>query len=218
MKKNAFTLMEMLTTLAIIGLVATLVSPILSNLMPDKAKMQVIKIYKDLSEATVDILGDPRFYHSGTTVTVNGEEIDCPGLTDFNKWVSTDTYSANKDKYYGILKDYQFEINDAGALEDGKYFITRDGVYWIITSTGRAKQGTANRYGIEYIVTVDLNGTTKGPNAIATKDIKNPDTFKFKVDTYGNVTGEDALTKQYLKTRMDFKNKKEDYKAAFPST
>ena len=69
----------------------------------------------------------------------------------------------------------------------------------------------------EYEITIDTNGDD-GPNAIATKDLKKPDRFKFNVDNFGKITGvdKDPLTIQYLKNPNKLNDKKADYKAAFP--
>ena len=63
MKKLAFTLMELLMSLAVIGITAALVAPALSNIMPDKTKMQVIKAHKVLADVTHDLLNDPMYYY-----------------------------------------------------------------------------------------------------------------------------------------------------------
>ena len=222
MKKFGFTLMELLSTLAIIGLVATLVAPALTNIMPDKTKMQVIKLHKALAETTAEMLEDPDLYQPGKFEIVNGEEIACPGLTDFQMYWQErirreeGRYYANgkeNDKYPNTLAEFKFETVKSYTDE----FITRDGVWWKFETSGRKLNNTTKSYEITYTVTVDLNGEYKAPNEIASKTVKNPDRFTFLVDTYGNVTGGDPLTIQYLKTRTKFNNKKEDYKAAFGS-
>jgi len=54
MKKNAFTLAEIVVTLGIIGIVTAMTAPSLMNLMPDKSKVEVLKVYKLINDATIE--------------------------------------------------------------------------------------------------------------------------------------------------------------------
>ena len=220
MKKLAFTLMELLTAMAIIGITAALVAPALTNIMPDKTKMQVIKAHKTLSDVTMDLLNDPSLYRDAHCTTLEGlsNAIDnsiCVGLGNEDKPLvepyNTDEYTS-QEKYPKLLAS-KMEVSEKISEID---FVTQDGVTWIIEPTSGGLNQTTKNYENNYKVIIDLNGE-KGPNSIGFADVKNPDQFIFNVDTYGKVTGheEDKLTIQYLKTRTKFNNKKEDYKAAF---
>lgn len=228
MKKLAFTLMELLMSLAVIGITAALVAPALSNIMPDKTKMQVIKAHKVLADVTHDLLNDPMYYIDGEG-SAGTDTYKRPGLSSYTNEGSLYTYLLSEagqeaGKYIGAQKycyllSEKLELDDSIKNSSNVYtFSTVDGVNWSCKAEG--SQDTTNKIFLtDYTITIDINGD-KDPNTIATsKDVKNPDQFKFNVDTYGKVTAypDDKLTAQYLKTPTKFNNKKEDYKAAFGS-
>lgn len=244
MKKFAFTLMELLTAMAIIGITAALVAPALTNIMPDKTKMQVIKAYKVLADTTQDLLNDPAYYYDILVIPSQDDGYTSPvkreGLASYSnskyyefllqKAGTNNEYNIKYNgpqKYYYLLSE-KIELSEELKNNGGTYsFVTLDGVSYsfsglsdfIIDGGGSTEQWpTIDLSTIDYTVTIDLNGE-KGPNSLGSKNVKKPDRFMFHVDTYGKVTAhpEDKLTAQYLKTRTKFNNKKEDYKAAFGS-
>ena len=50
MKKNGFTLAELLIAIGIIGIVAAVTAPQLNKLLPDENKSKVLKAYKALND------------------------------------------------------------------------------------------------------------------------------------------------------------------------
>ena len=58
MKKQAFTLSEILISLTIIGVVAAITSPLISGIIPDKDKVAVLKVYKTVTELNQTLLND----------------------------------------------------------------------------------------------------------------------------------------------------------------
>ena len=225
MKKIAFTMMELLLAIAVIGITAAIVAPALTNAMPDKTKMQVIKAHKVLADVTHDLLNDPSLYRDAHCESWPGiQEVNdgdiCVGLGNGDKPLiepyNTGNYFA--EKKYPMLLSSRLELSDEVLVKGKKIsFTTIDGIYWMVELGAGGINN--NKHCQEYKVTIDLNGD-KDPNTIATsKDVKNPDRFMFNVDTYGKITAhpDDKLTAQYLKTRTKFNNKKEDYKVAFGS-
>ena len=59
MKKFGFTLSELLITVGIVGVVAALTAPAVSNIMPDRNKMMFMKNYKELTTITEKLLQVP---------------------------------------------------------------------------------------------------------------------------------------------------------------
>lgn len=217
--------MELLTAMAIIGITAALVAPALTNIMPDKTKMQVIKAHKALSDVTKDLLNDPYYYYD-----YDYDSITYIGLAAYkdiqNKYnalyiakggnnTAVTKYSQG-EKYCYLLADKFQSQGEAQQDGFGIVFNTIDGTRWsCVFNPAAPKDGELK---VSYTMTIDLNGD-EAPNKLAAADNKNPDQFKFSVDTYGKVTAHnnDKLTAQYLKTPTKFNNKKEDYKAAFGS-
>lgn len=233
MKKKAFTLAEILIAFGAIGIIAAVTAPMLGSLMPDENKMKVLKNYKILNETTEALLNDPMYYYD---YIVDAGQIDIKrqGLAanddlHGNRFVGLRNdmnISEYRTKYHGSQKycyllyekmettgDIAKEGSDAYVFElvDGsKYYCKPKPIISFYESNNLLiKQ--------EYEITIDTNGDD-GPNVIATKDLKKPDRFKFNVDNFGKITGEekDLLTIQYLKNPNKLNDKKADYKAAFP--
>lgn len=216
--------MELLVAVAIIGITATIVAPALTSIMPDKNKMRVIKAHKILSEVTHELLNDPALYRDEKCNAFDAnDEVVCYGLASAENPL-IEPYNTD-EKYtdfgkYGMLLASKMELEGEPDYQDSGHkiiFSTIDGTKWTIEdSTDGHLTANGNNYGyeVEYIVEIDLNGDEL-PNKLASKDFKNPDLFKFNVDTYGKVTGKDPLTIQYLKNPTKFNNKKADYEAAF---
>lgn len=233
MKKKAFTLVETLVTFGVIGIIASIIAPMLGSLLPDENKMKVLKNYKILNETTKALLNDPMYYYDYIEET--GIYFKRQGLAANSDYNVTYFVGLKNDmsineyrtKYNGSQKycyllyekmettgDIAKEGSNAYVFElvDGsKYYCKPEPVISDYESDSLLilKQG--------YEITIDTNGDD-GPNAIATKDLKKPDRFKFKVDNFGKITGaeEDPLTIQYLKNPNKLNDKKADYKAAFP--
>ena len=233
MKKFAFTLMELLTAMAIIGITAALVAPALTNIMPDKTKMQVIKVHKVLSDITKDMLNDPYYYHdyedkneySRVGLGADGLDSDTEQFPALKAEVESSEYPGNYiSRYSGAMKycavaAKKMETNgDLGGDEMECTFSTIDGIYWLFKPESFVKDTESKIFTRNYEVSINLNNDDiYGDSGVASSENKKPTKFKFYVDGYGKVTGHpsDKLTIQYLKTRTKLNNKKADYKAAF---
>lgn len=231
MKKKAFTLAEILIAFGAIGIIAAVTAPMLGSLMPDENKMKVLKNYKILNETTKALLNDPMYYYDYIVDTMI--DIKRQGLAANDDWEGNRFVGLRNDmniseyrtKYHGSQKycyllyekmettgDIAKEGSNAYVFElvDGsKYYCKPEFVLSFLESN------TLLNLKQEYEITIDTNGDD-GPNAIATKDLKKPDRFIFKVDNFGKITGGEPLTIQYLKNPYKLNDKKADYKAAFP--
>ena len=231
MKKKAFTLAEILIAFGAIGIIAAVTAPMLGSLMPDENKMKVLKNYKILNETTKALLNDPMYYYDyiepAGTIKIKRQGLAANDDREGNRFVGLKndmSLSEYRTKYHGSQKycyllyekmeatgDIAKEGSNAYVFElvDGsKYYCKPTSV--IIFFEGNNLVALKQ----EYEITIDTNGDD-GPNAIATKDLKKPDRFIFKVDNFGKITGGDPLTIQYLKNPNKLNDKKADYKAAF---
>lgn len=215
MKKKGFTLAELLITLGIISIVATLTAPTLINAIPDKDKVQVIKLHNVISNITRDLLDNPSYYRDEEC---NADGHICAGLASTG--VPLADYTDNKysgNTKYSLLLAEGLQVKSAPTVTDEKVtFETIDGISWNIeVDTARALSTSTQEYEMKYAITVDIKPNTGSTNCSAGDEgCKKPDKFIFLVDTHGKVTGKDKLTEQYLKTATKLNNKKADYDAA----
>jgi prepilin-type N-terminal cleavage/methylation domain-containing protein len=218
MKKHGFTLAEVLIALGIVAVIASLTAPSLTNLMPDKSKLKVIKAHKILSDVTSEMLNNPALYRDANCeswpgIQTVGTDDVCVGLGNGDMPLA-EPYNTDDYKYeakYPRLLAARLELaEDIDVNGKISTFTSIDGLYWTIEL---ASGGIVNKkHKEEYGITIDLDGPDKGENSIAKSGVKKPDQFQFIVDTYGNVSGKDTLTKNYLKNSMKLNDKKTDYK------
>lgn len=231
MKKNGFTLAEILITLSIIGIAAAIAAPSITRAIPDKYKPKVLKTYQTISNITSDLLANDNLYFkkdidptnppadsdyntNGTFKTTSA--YGCKGLNCTEKPRSGSGY--NTDDYKGICK---YPNLVAAALSVGtptkctdsskfSNFKTSDGTTMKIEAAGTTVAGG-------YLVEIDIDQSTNGKDCVYNKtSCKNPDKYRFHVDSDGNITADstDHLTEVYLEhmTRVD---KKADFDAAY---
>ena len=93
MKKDGFTLAELLIALGIIGVAAALITPSLVNIMPDRYKIRVLQYYAAICTANQELLDDSATYgrryaleefsytdDSGQTITSKRPKVDASGM------------------------------------------------------------------------------------------------------------------------------------------
>ena len=81
MKKQGFTLPELLITLAIIGVAAALLSPVFSNIIPDKNKVMILKKFNAIQNINNEILNNKEMYYSKAVAFDQNLTIEsCAGL------------------------------------------------------------------------------------------------------------------------------------------
>ncbi len=195
MKKNGFTLAEVLIAVGLVAVVAAITSPMISSIVPDKKKVQVLKISKLVADINNELLNSPVFYFRGSGS--NCEGLDCKDRPIDPNW----TDNANKRnscmgeiKYRVLLEEHLDTIN----TDNNGTFTTSDGVVWHFNS--------------DRVFYVDID--PRGRNCSAGPNCNNPDRFIFQVDKFGKVRGGDALTRVYLSNPNKLNDRKADYSAA----
>lgn len=163
MKKNGFTLAEVLITLGIIGVISALTLPALLN---DTQGAQVgpklgkaVAMFEQanqalLTENNIDSLSDGGFY------TTPG---DPAGISDYAEELS------NYLKISRFRSTYEIEPDDANfghaAYNDGASWLSKDGVLYIFSCWGRRRENfndSPQKTMIGYVV-IDINGSSR-PN------------------------------------------------------
>ena len=206
MKKLGFTLSELLVTLGVIGVVAALTAPAITDLMPDGNKLAMVKIINNVETITADMLENPGVYQARFDADGNplciGLECDAkPTLSKYTS-VSYDLISSD-NKYPYVLSD----ILGLEKIGDSDWQIDEDKRAWSIKMASYEEDGKSLK---RAEIIVDLNGIENAPNSVYSSTVTKPDRFSFYVDREGLVYPKDALTAAYMKNQMNMNARKED--------
>lgn len=181
MKKFGFTLAELLVSLTVIAIAATMMASLSGNLMPDKNKVKVLKFHSAISNALESMFNNENLYHPVQRI-VNGLVVtSCEGVECFHG------DNNDFDKFRDLLiarvpQSFMGGTWDIVDNEDGNYTITLD-------------------------VNPQQNGNTTFDDAADVRDI---DSFVLNLDKYGELTPGDNLTRAYLENPLNLKSRKED--------
>ena len=218
MKKLGFTLSEILVALGLVAVVAMITAPLIENILPDRNKLAVLKAYKIINDVTSELLDNQDLYRKRECVPESGqnETVMCTGLGDLTQVSDDDMYTgvSVENKYpqlfaislgFDLRKEENTNITNSFTTDDNiTWSFVRDNYYELIDSSD------PNLHGCDHIITIDLNGE-EDPNST---DVRNADRYQFRVRYDGFISGEDHLTKQYLKTSDKLNNRREDYREA----
>lgn len=202
MKKNGFTLVEVLLALAIVGVVAAVTAPVLVGLMPDKRKVEVLKLRKVVLDINQELMTDRSLYMEG--FGRNGNEY-LSGLADREAPSDPNFAAAVGDCKYPMLLASKLNLKDGASWETAcNGFTTTDGVLWEFASAGGENVG---------VLTITIDPERDAGN-YAYGGGNKPNMFRFMVDRNGNVKGNDPLTTAYFKNSMKLNDKKHDMEEA----
>lgn len=213
MKKTGFTVSEIVIALAVIGVIATFITPMVARLFPDKNKAMVLKVHKTVQDINSALLDNTSLYYaqsnnpdenaslfrSGNGVAVGDVH---PGI-GFNSTLETFGRTPNvsgSGKYLALLTDNLELVSDSLKNNQGiGSFRTRDGLYW----------------SFNYLhFTIDVNGNNN-PNCSYTANCTRPDQYDFLIDIKnGNVLPNDPLTEAYLSNPDKMNDKARDFAQA----
>lgn len=172
MKKTAFTLAEVLITLGIIGIIAALTLPVLTNRIQGQTyKTGLEKQYSVLSNALQRYNNEQGFVSKLSNYSV-GTEFSTGFKKYFNilkdcNLTSCIGMSSDEDdgSVYYVIKNYK-TYNKSGYaktryFDDGQFILT-DGTILLIEAN--TSSGSESSSAGAILITVDVNGYKKGPN------------------------------------------------------
>ena len=214
MKKTGFTVSEIVIALAVIGVIATFVTPMVARLFPDKNKAMVLKVHKTVQDINSALLDNTSLYYAqsnnddSVTRLFSSSGLAAP-VADIHPGVgfnsTLETFGrtpivSGSEKYLALLTDNLELMPDTLENNEGVgRFRTRDGVSWIFN----------------YLhFTIDVNGDVN-PNCSYSAACTRPDRYNFLINiNNGNVSPNDPLTEAYLNNPDKMNDKANDFVTA----
>ena len=208
-KLTAFTLGEVLVVIGIIGIIATILLPVINEMQPDRRKVMFKKGYATIERIVTELVNDEHFYPEAlgtvgldnTTTDVfasvtGGAGVSGPGLIDLTE--------DNK-----FCKLFAFKVNTVDSTNtncpgdyktDTPSFTTTDSIEFYIGNTDFATTDGEN-------IIIDVNGQD-GPNCTIVPMTGNaanctsPDRFTVVVYADGGIRihEDDTVAQEYLKS------------------
>ena len=214
MKKHGFTLAELLIVLGIAGVVAAVILPAINGLMPDKTKINYLKVYDELGKNIKALTSDssifPVLLKEGST------DIDVSRYPLVNNSQPLKAPFKDDTKYSGDNKLCNLLAHTFGAdscsttsYPDKSSFTTSNGMEWWISQTKREVDTAENKISYQTDIYVDVDSSKKSSNCMYGEDgCKNPDRFKFLLAADGRLVPADPVGVHYINTRKNLLKKK----------
>ena len=215
MKKRGFTLAELLIVLGIAGVVAAVILPAINGLMPDKTKINYLKVYDELGKNIKALTSDssifPAILKEGTSdidvskypLVNNSQPLKAPFKDDTK-------YSGDK-KFCNLLA-FSMGVDDScktTSYPAQSSFTTSNGMEWWISQTKREINTAENKISYQTDIYVDVDSSKKSSNCMYGEDnCKQPDRFKFLLAADGRLVPADPVGVHYINTRKNLLKKK----------
>ncbi len=198
--KSAFSLGEVLVTLAIVGIIASLIIPIIKQTQPDRQKVLFRKAYSNIERVVTELINDDYLYPEATKADGTPYE----GLDNVTNEVELNDETApytGGNKFCNLitlkLNTISSDDNNCPGTPGGNgtfgtpSFTTNEGIAYFIPSTTFATDAT---------ITIDTNGD-KAPNCrFNATSCKSPDMFEIIVSPDGGIHVNGDIEKSYLKS------------------
>ena len=176
MNKKAFTLVEVLLAMTVVGIIAAVTANSLGNITANKTKAAFQNNYKHMVEVINAIMTDETIYPVISTGTYN--------WTGTSDRISICNY--NKNLFPQEFVNHTKVISQSN-ITNGYSFETQTGALWVVKRN--PEQSTCSNNGErDYVIIFDVNGLAEGTNCpykgsdlstVSSGTCNNPDTFKF---------------------------------------
>lgn len=188
MNKKAFTLVEVLLAMAIVGIVAAVTANSLGNISANKTKLAFQNNYKHMNEVVNSIITDETIY----------PKIALSSYDDFGRMERVSMCNYDSEMFPKQFLEHTKVIQQT-KITGGYSFETTSGTFWVVVknpSIGGCSTPSAGFDNSDYYITFDVNGISEGTNcpysgsslnSISSGTCSNPDTFKFGLSSDGVV-------------------------------
>ena len=174
--KKGYTLAETLITLAIIGVIAGLLFPVMQKNTPNREMLAFKKAYSSVERAIAEMINDEAMYSEGE------------GFADTRGVIYEGKTYRGETKFCGLLA-----AKLGATCDDNGTFQTGDGMIWTV-------QEADFENGEESMITVDVDGE-QGENAYEDTATKIADRFGIFVGRYANIhagSSENSIERIYI--------------------
>lgn len=214
MKKLGYTLAEILIAVAIVGVVAGLLLPLMGKSKPDANKIQFLKVYDSIVEVTNRISNDEELF----PIKNDDDNINYAKYPLWNETKSKfgDIEYGGKNKYCKLLA---FGLNgenvtcDAEVVAFGvnKTFTTNNGMDFWVSTERETEDIDGKTYAVyQSSVSFDIDGAGNGADCIYdSTTCKHPDRYTLFVTSDGKIVASDEMSQYYLMTRSNYQQNKE---------
>ena len=229
--KKAFTLAEVLITLGIIGVIAALIVPAISNVKPDKNKTAYLQVYDTISSTVNSLAHNSKIYPTCNNPNVE-DNVNCSQYPLLNTSRPLDE-RYNNAIYQGDRKLCSLMALSLGVAEDdigcsnttyafnaadytdgfaNESFVTKNGMRWrIVPQIATYTNNFEARFQNDIYVDIDpTNNNIDGRDRSCIFDEENctqPDIFKFLVSADGKVIPADPMGRLYISGRKSLVRK-----------
>ena len=214
MKRNGFTLAELLIVLGITGVIAAVILPAINGLMPDKTKINYLKVYDELGKNIKALTADSTIFP--IMLQYGDDDIDVSNIPLLNNTKPLKS-PYNDDKYSGDKKlcnliAFSVGVNDSckeTSYPETPSFTTSNGMQWWIRQTKREINTTESKASYQTDIYVDVDSSKKSSDCMyGEENCKNPDRFKFLLAADGTLVPADPVGLHYINSRKNLLKKK----------
>ena len=199
-KLKGFTMAEMLVTMAILGVIASVTLPIINQSRPNEEMIMLKKAYYNTARVVSELINDEDLYPE------YDEDAEQSGFSNTAKAkINNSEYYSGSSKFCHLfaakLNARDVRCNARIGLNNGGNFKTLDGIVWSMPF--------GNFSGTEYIA-VDTNGTKNNNCSLRSnlggsvgglrpcQGTKAPDQFVFTLDKFGGFQVVGDIEQQYV--------------------
>ena len=211
MKKTGYTLAEILIAIAVVGVIAGLLLPMVGKIRPDMNKMVFLQTYDSIVQVTRKLAGDERYYPSDA-----GEFYEKYPLASTSVYMFNGTPYSGWTKYCELLavgmngegEDCKVEPDEVELFKSPATFSTPNGSeFWVKTEFKDADLLSEPPKPGEYKTTIafDINGAEGKNCEYDESSCLNPDRYTLFVTAAGEVVASDVMSQYYLNNRANYR-------------